>query len=84
MRTGVELTRSQKEKEQREESKGVESPPPDAPKAPAINVLKTEDRGFGWMALIALSAPHEVTAWPVLSAAPIAMNDFMSLCWYMR
>ena len=30
MRTGVELTRSQKEKEQREESKGDESPPPDA------------------------------------------------------
>ena len=31
MRTGVELTRSQKEKEQREESK-AESPPTDAPK----------------------------------------------------
>ena len=30
MRTGVELTRSQKEKEQREESKADESPPPDA------------------------------------------------------
>ena len=30
MRTGVELTRSQKGKEQREESK-VESPPTDAP-----------------------------------------------------
>ena len=30
MRTGVELTRSQKEKEQREESK-AESPPTDAP-----------------------------------------------------
>ena len=35
MRTGVELTRSQKEKEQREESKADESPPPDAhPKPP--------------------------------------------------
>ena len=32
MRTGVEQTRSQKEKAQREESKGDESPPPDAPK----------------------------------------------------
>ena len=32
MRTGVEQTRSQKEKAQREESKGAESPPPDAPK----------------------------------------------------
>ena len=31
MRTGVELTRSQKEKEQRKESK-AESPPTDAPK----------------------------------------------------
>ena len=31
MRTGVELTRSQKEKEQREESKADESPPTDAP-----------------------------------------------------
>ena len=30
MRTGVELTRSQKEKEQREESKADESLPPDA------------------------------------------------------
>ena len=33
MRTGVEQTRSQKEKAQREESKGDESPPPDAPRA---------------------------------------------------
>ena len=30
MRTGVEQTRSQKEKAQREESKGDESPPPNA------------------------------------------------------
>ena len=32
MRTGVEQTISQKEKAQREESKGTESPPTDAPK----------------------------------------------------
>ena len=32
MRTGVEQTRSQKEKAQREESKADESPPTDAPK----------------------------------------------------
>ena len=32
MRTGVEQTRSQKEKAQREESKADESPPPAAPK----------------------------------------------------
>ena len=62
----------------------TDNPPPDAPKAPAINVLKTEERGFGWMALIALSAPQDVTAWPVLSAAPIAIIDLIILCWYMR
>ena len=52
MRTGVELTRSQKEKEQREESKADESPPPDAhPKPPEFAIVSaavSRQGGLGW------------------------------------
>jgi len=56
MRTGVEQTRSQKEKAQREESKG-ESPPPDAPKPPERRpVLALALVSFAGCALLAWGA----------------------------
>ena len=58
MRTGVELTRSQKEKEQREESK-AESPPTDAPKPKELErrpVLALALVSFAGCALLASAA----------------------------
>ena len=59
MRTGVEQTRSQKEKAQREESKGDESPPPDAPKPKELErrpVLALALVSFAGCALLASAA----------------------------
>ena len=58
MRTGVELTRSQKEKEQREESK-AESPPTDAPEPKELErrpVLALALVSFAGCALLASAA----------------------------
>ena len=58
MRTGVELTRSQKEKEQREESK-AESPPTDAPQPKELErrpVLALALVSFAGCALLASAA----------------------------
>jgi hypothetical protein len=63
MRTGVELTRSQKEKEQREESK-AESPPTDAPKPKELErrpVLALALVSFAGCALLASAAV--IVAW---------------------
>ena len=70
MRTGVELTRSQKEKEQREESKGVESPPPDAPKPKEL-----ERRPVLALALVSFAGwDAEESSWPIL------LDEFVEFC----
>ena len=59
MRTGVEQTRSQKEKAQREESKADESPPTDAPKPKEVQrrpVLALALVSFAGCALLASAA----------------------------
>ena len=59
MRTGVEQTRSQKEKAQREESKGDESPPTDPPKPKELErrpVLALALVSFAGCALLASAA----------------------------
>ena len=64
MRTGVEQTRSQKEKAQREESKGEVSPPTDAPKPKELErrpVLALALVSFAGCALLASAAV--VVAW---------------------
>ena len=56
MRTGVEQTRSQKEKAQREESKADESPPPAAPKPKEVQRRPVLALALVWVAMKAIVA----------------------------